>query len=762
MNRNNTHSTHLSGPARPMTPAPLNTDPRPSAPSLPDRLHREARAWQVATPDWHPIYRNRCRVQGRRLGLESTEPEAPSPHLRLRQDHEARLLARDTGVWIRGLTDPGALAQWRIDTLKQTIADIHTCAQAWGRLLTQLKLDGPASLGRAGKVIDLLCVRIADALDGCRSLPDTGGLQTRLQTMQEQALRDRQHAQAMEGFLRRVAPSDGRWEREPPTVAEVLLMMEGDPSDTDLVQARLADGQRPVDIVCQHTPVTLQDIEQTERDVATLLRQPHLRMALQELQLLLSPPRVPLQQIAAGQQQGLTAAETRAMHLAGVPINRHTAPDRLLALQLMQAEQLLMQPLGKGNVNTVSLVRWNNGAQSHTFTWRPEIPDADTDAMVECGLPSRPLGQPHARAPRLAGRQMLTGRLAGHLGMARHITVTQAQPAVLSGVYGTLNDYLPQLERVLLDRPQPVALPANLPAWLQGLPDGARAVLQPLAQRHGLYRLELTDAGLLAVAAHPQVGREPYPRELVRPLDHGSARVRCQFTVATWLHLLTAQVDGHPGNIAFVTGFDERGQPQPRLALFDNDLAFSQHLLHPEDACNNRRQQPPGPRVQADRSALHGTRFPGVIPHDLADALLQMNQADLIACGAADLLNAAEYRALRSRLGHVQAEIRRMQRVTPPCVLRSDADWHSPETTQRLGLADVDAQADAVAATVMQPPGKQVDTRLLREVESDGLLRLLAVYQTVALRHPQQAWFPVLFDPEAIVRDVQQAFERHT
>lgn len=760
MDRKNTAGGHLSGPGLPITPAPVRPGQCASTPSLPDRLHREARTWQVATPDWHPIYRNRCRVKGRRLGLENIEPEAPSPHLRVRQDHEARLLARDTGVWMRSLNDPGALAQWRIKALKQTIADIHTCAQAWGRLLTQLKLGGPASLVQVGKVIDLLCLRIADALDGCRSLPGTAGLQPRLQTMQAQALQDQQHVQAMDGFLRRVAPSDGRWEREPPTVAEVLLMMEVDPADTDLVQARLADGQRPVDIVCQHTPVTLQDIEQTERDVATLLRQPHLRMPLQELQLLLSPPRVPLEQIAAGQQQGLTAAETRAMHLAGVPINRHTAPDRVLALQLMQAEHLVLQPLGKGNVNTVSLVRWHNGTQSRTCTWRPEVPDADTDAMVECGLPSRPLDQLHARAPRLAGRQMLTGRLAGHLGMARHITVTQAQPAVLGGVYGTLNDYLPDLQRLLLDPPQPVALPADLPAWLQGLPDGAQAVLQPLAQRHGLYRLELTDAGLLAVAAHPQVGREPYPREMVQPLDHGSARVRCQFTVATWLHLLTAQVDGHPGNIAFVTGADEHGQPQPRLALFDNDLAFSQHLLHPEDACNNRRQQPPGPRVQADRSALHGTRYPGVIPHDLADALLQMNQADLIACGAADLLSAGEYRALRSRLGHIQAEIRRLQQETPPCVLRSDADWLTPQTTQRLGLADLDAQADAVATTVMQPPGKQVDTRLLREVESGGLMRLLAVYQTVALRHPQQAWFPVLFDPEAIVRDVQQARAR--
>ena len=46
-----------------------------------------------------------------------------------------------------------------------------------------------------------------------------------------------------------------------------------------------------------------------------------------------------------------------------------------------------------------------------------------------------------------------------------------------------------------------------------------------------------------------------------------------------WLHLLTAQVDWHAGNVAFVP--DPHDPGSERLVLFDNDLAFGHCMLHP-------------------------------------------------------------------------------------------------------------------------------------------------------------------------------------
>ena len=49
---------------------------------------------------------------------------------------------------------------------------------------------------------------------------------------------------------------------------------------------------------------------------------------------------------------------------------------------------------------------------------------------------------------------------------------------------------------------------------------------------------------------------------------------------------------------------------------------------------------------------------------------------------------------------------------------------------------------------------------LLRELESDSLLRALAVYQRVAQQHPEQQWFPVLFNPSAIQQAVRTAMQQ--
>lgn len=475
------------------------------------------------------------------------------------------------------------------------------------------------------------------------------------------------------------------------------------------------------------------------------------RLSPQDRATLLTPPAVPFAEIATGMRHGLSATELRAMWQARVPINSSTCPDPVLR-QLLHQTLPRREPMPQGATNAVEQVVMTTPQGPLALVWRPENPRAWAEAMTDCGIPDRPRGQ-HPPAPCLCNRQVLTGRLARHLGVTRHIGVVQARAAVLDGVYGTLNDHVAGLQGYLLAQPQRLRLPPDRVAQLKTLPDKGRRVLQDVASRHGLSGLTLTQQGVVAETALSDSRLTCFP--MARPLDLDNAALRRQFTAAAWLHLLTGEVDFHLGNIAFAPPADGDPSAGLRLTLFDNDLSFGHLLRHPEDAVNNQRQRTEGPRTRPERGRLLGHRFPQVIPADLADALLNLSHADLQACGAADLLNLQELGALKSRLGHIQVEIGLLKQQQPSGWLAREADWLSDATTRRLGLEQIDQQARDLTAT----QGRQ-DQRGAREIESFGLLRFLAVTQAVARLTPRQRNYPVLVDDMAIDRDLQEALSQ--
>lgn len=714
---------------------------RPTRHTPPDPL-----AWTPGRVSLDPDFPQARHMRVGPLRLELVEPVEPdlAPPLPLHELAGA-LVAHFNDC----LTDPGRvsiLSKLQVLELQTALPQLHEVTRHWVSWCNRARIDAEGAAAQAGKFLRLMHGLLQVVADQADALP---GFTSRIGDVQalEQAIRALQgQLRDMPGYIASVWPADGSWDRAPPTVAEVLLLMQAPRQDPTLVKARLADGQRPADIASQPSSVDLHDMERLCRELADQLRRADLALPLAEQQILLTPPPVPMASITLGIRCGLSATEIRAMFQAGVPIHPDTAPDAALRLRLAGLQPMAPQRLGQGQVNQLQLRSWTDGTHVQTWAWRPEVPDAFANAMVDCGIPCRTAQDPHRPGPNLTGRQVLTSRLAARLGLDRHITVVASHAAVVDGVYGSLNQYLPGLQMLVAAGPRPVPLADTERQWLEQHPDAPR-LLADVARWQGLSGLSHHPQGLLAHATVPQPGGSLFELPMMRPLPVGSPRLRRQMVAAVWLHLLTAQVDWHAGNVAFVP--DPHDPGSERLVLFDNDLAFGHCMLHPEDACNNQRHRPTGPRVQAPFSPLHGSRFPRVVPADLAGALLDLNTAGLLACGAAGCLNRLEYEALRSRLHHVQQEVRRLL-VDPHGLLHTDADWLSSETTARLGLDRLREQADAVADAVLVPPGRQVDTSLLRELESDSLLHALAVYQQVARQHPQQQWFPVVLDAAAI------------
>jgi len=714
--------------------------------------------WTPGRVSLHPDFpQARHARDGRvRLRLEQVEPAEPdlSPPLPL---HE--LAGALVAHFNECLIDPGRvgiLAKLPVLELQTALPQLHEVTRHWVSWCNRARINAGGAAAQADKILRLMASLVEVVADQGDALP---GFASRIGEVQAlaQAVRDHQTlVRDMPGYIASVWPSDGSWDRRPPTVAEVLLLMKTPGQDPTLVKARLADGQRPVDIAGQPSSVGLHEMEELCRQLAEQLQRADLALPLAEQQILLAPPPVPMASIARGVHCGLDAAQIRAMFLAGVPICPDTAPDAALRRRLACLQPMAPQRLGQGQVNRLQLRSWTDGSRVETWAWRPEVAGAFANAMIDCGIPCRTGQDLHRPGPNLTGRQVLTSRLAARLGLDRHITVVASHPAVVDGVYGSLNQYLPGLQMLVAAGPRPVPLADAERHWLEQHPDAPR-LLADVARWQGLSGLSLHPQGLLAHATVPQSGGSVVELPMMRPLPVGSPRLRHQMVAAVWLHLLTAQVDWHAGNVAFVQ--DPHNPGSERLVLFDNDLAFGHCMLHPEDACNNHRHRPSGPRVQAPFSPLHGSRFPRVIPAELAGALLELDTAGLLACGAAGCLNRLEYEALRSRLHHIQREVRQLQ-SDPHGVLQTDADWASPETTARMGLDRLQEQADAVASAVLVPPGQQVDTTLLRELESDSLLRALAVHQQVARQHPQQQWFPVLFDAPAIQRALRTAMQQ--
>ncbi len=678
--------------------------------------------------------------------IEPVEPELPPP----RPVHEvARAAHRHVQRCLQEV-GPQRL-QWSLaaNELVMSLGHAQEVANIWVNLCQRLTIDGPDALTKVLKVLGFLQERLATAVSLADAMPGFGPAVPDLQAALADTAVLLQQAMRMPDYIASVCPADGRWDREPPTVAQVLMMMQTPAQDPSVVRARLEEGQRPQDIACAPTPTTASALERLRRQLAQRLGNPDLALPLNELQILLDAPPVPVDIIEQGLRYGLNATDTRALFQAGVPVHAQTAPDAALRGQLRSLRPVAVQQAGQGMVNKVGLHGWTDGTRTWSYTWRPEHPDAQADAMADVGIPTRNATDWHLPGPNLTGRQVLTHRLAALLGLERHLWVTASHTAVIEGVYGSLNAYVPGLQKLLIQSPHGLPLPPDDLHWLRAWAD-APVLLAEIARWQGLTRLTLTPTGLQAEVCEPQPGGATVHLPMVRPLAVDRADLRRAMVAAVWFHLLTGQVDWNAGNLAFAADPDHPDAPT-RLVLFDNDLAFGRHLMHPEDACNNQRGQPPGPRVRPPWSVLHGTRMPAVVPADLAQSLMALTRRQLLACGAAGLIRLPEFNALASRLHHIQVRLRALQ---PHGWLHTDADWLSPETTSALGLDDLPAQAEVIAADVLGPG--RADTTRLREIESCSLMRALAVGQTVARRHPEQRWFPAILDEAAIRTAVQQ------
>ncbi len=747
------HGSSHPGPSRPS----LGTHLTPCfTPPVSDR-QLEHPNWQPARVQLHP---NRLHIrldvpkpptQRRRLErLEPVPPDLPPP----RPVHEiVQGLARHFDACVGRVGALRLSKHHSAAELRTALTYAREAAKSWVRLCNQLCIDHPDAMTSVQKVLNFLQARLEEVQHHAGALAGFKEARSDLQAAQQAIMALQDQASRMPAYTTSVWPADGSWDRQPPSVADVLMMMQAPAQDLSTVRARLEDGQRPMDIASTPSPVKLDDMQQLQGHLAQQLGKPDLGLPMTELQVLLAGPTLPIDAIAQGLLLGLSATETRALFEAGVPIHPHTAPDRQLRQQLQQLKPVPVQQVGQGMVNNVHLHRWTDGVQTWSYTWRPERPDAEADAMTDCGIPMRAATEWDRPGPNLTGRQVLTSLLAERLQLERHITVAKSWPAVIDSTYGSLNEFVPGLQKLLVHSPHDMALDNDDLQWLRSWAEGP-TLLADIARWQGLTRLELTATGLRAEKCVPQPGGATFHLPMVRPLDVKQPQVRCQMVVAVWFHLLTGQVDWNAGNVAFAP--DPTVPEQHRLVLFDNDLAFGRFLMHPEDACNPLRHQPDGPRVRPPRSALHGTRIPPVIPADLAESLLAVTARDLLDCGGAGLISLPEFTALHSRLRHLQARVREL-RQDPHGWLRTDGDWLTPETTRRLGLDDLPALADEVARTVLQPPGRRVDDTLLREIESSSLLRALAVAQEVARRHPQQDWFPTLLDETAIRSAVHQA-----
>lgn len=731
--------------------------PRVPEPPPPDRTPRPSH-WVPGTCVRHASLTNvrSGPVVRHRMGrIEPVAPDLPPPM----PMHE---IARSLVAHFNDcLTDPsrlGMLAQVQVQELRAALPLMHELSRHWLRWCNQARIgdDNPEVAATADKLLRAMTRQLAVVRDQSSALPGFATRMGELEALGRSIQEFRTLMRDMPDYVRSVRPSDGSWDRTPPTVAEVLLLMKGPRQDPKLVSARLEDGQRPGDIASQPSDVQQHQLELLRHQLAEQLGNADLALPLTELQILLAPPPVPLDCITLGLRHGLDATETRAMYQAGVPIHPDTVPDAALRQRLTRLRPMAPQRLGQGQVNVLELRSWTDGTQVETWAWRPEVPDAFANAMIDCGIARRDAQDWHLPGPHLTGRQVLTSRLARRLGLDRHLTVVASHTAVIDGVYGSLNQYLPGLQKLLTTGAQRIPLTDAERHWLGQHPDGPNLVAD-IARWQGLSGLVFAPEGLMASASVPQLGGTTVDLPMVLPLPIEQAGLRRQMVAAVWLHLLTGQVDWNAGNVAFVP--DPQDPEAGRLVLFDNDLAFGHAMLHPEDACNNQRSQATGPRVHAPASNLHGTRFPRVMPADLAASLLTLDQAGLLACGAAGHLNRLEHAALRSRLHHMQQQVRLLQ-TDPHGLLHTDADWLSAETTARLGLDHLQEQADAVASAVLVPPGQKVDASLLRELESDSLLRALAVYQRVAQQHPEQQWFPVLFNPSAIQQAVRTAMQQ--
>jgi len=708
--------------------------------------------WTPADFQPHPYRRHARKLPPQRMPLERVEPAMPdlAPPRPLNELTSA--LVRRFDDCIGQVGQASLLQRHDLTGLRQALSSAREVAGHWVRLCNGLNMGRPQAVDNAAKVLTCLRRLLDQARDCADALPGFGSAAPDLQAAM--AAVDQLLAQLhdLPAYLASVWPSDGSWDRQPPTLGQVLMLLQTT-TQAELVKARLEDGQAPLGIASDPSSASTRDVERLQQQLASALRNPDIALPLNEAVILLASPPVPVDTVERGLRCGLNATETRALFEAGVPIHPQTAPDPDLKRRLATMRPVPAQQVGKGQVNQVQLLSWATDDTTACFTWRPEHPDAKADAMGECDIPMRGSTQWHLPGPHLTGRQVLTHRLAELLPLdCNGVMVTPAWPAVIDGVYGSLNAYVPGLQKLLVNSPCGMPLEAEDLQWLRDWAD-TPALLADIARQQGLTRLALTDTGLCVEASLPQHGGSVFHRPLVRPLAADDPHVRRQMVTAVWLHQLTGQVDWNAGNLAFAA--DPAYPDRPLLVLFDNDLAFGRALMHPEDALNNQRQQAPGPRVRAPWSPLHGTRLPGVIPADLAEALLGLSDRQILACGAAGLITLPEFRALQSRLRHIQQHVRTLR--DQGGWLRTRADWLLAETTHRLGLDDLPGQAESVASATDQPPGVKIDADRLREIESGSLLRALAVGQAVARRHPAQDHFPVVLDTDAVVQAVRQA-----
>lgn len=712
--------------------------------------------WKPSGWQPHPHRLNTRKAPPQHIPLERVEPVLPDLPPPRPVNELTHAMVRHFDACIGKAGTANLLQRHGQTELQHALKAAREIAGNWVRLCNQQTMDRPRAVENAQKILKCLQGLLTEVREHADALDHFSDAMPDLQAAEEDVRRLQTQLEGLPDYLKSVWPSDGSWDRRPPTLGHVLMLMHTT-THAELVKARLEDGQAPLSIASEPSGASTRDVERLQKQLAHALRNPDFALPLSEAMVLLASPPVPVDAVLRGLRCGLNATETRALFEAGVPIHPQTAPDPELKRRLAAMRPVPTQQVGKGLVNQVHLLGWASDLESVCLTWRPERPGAFADAMDDCGIPTRGPLQWHLPGPNLTGRQVLTHRLAELLPLdANGVMVTQAWPAVMDGVYGSLNAYVPGLRKQLLDSPHDIALGSDDIHWLRQRAE-TPALLADIARQQGLTGLALTDTGLQAQASLPQSGGGLIKRHMVRPLHVDDPWVRRQMVAAVWFQLLTGQADWNTGNLAFVA--DAADPDRQLLVLFDNDLAFGRAVMHPEDLVNNARQQPPGPRVRAPRSALYGTRLPDVVPADLAEALLTLSDRMMLECGAAGLITLPEFRALQSRLHHIRARLKQLK-ADGHGWLHTQADWLTPETTQRLGLADLAAQIDTVAGCVLQPPGRTVDTSFLREIDSSSLLRSLAVAQEVARRHPQQDWFPVVLDTQAIAQALQDEMRR--
>lgn len=705
-----------------VTPRPLlrgsyrtsATAPRPEADHPLSRTSPTAPTWQMPRVQRDPYIAHALRPTPQRIesGLEAPAPSGSGTPLLEPLAYGLALLAGTPGM----ATVDG----------QDLVAEAQALACAWHRCLLQGRAHPGTDSAEASRLATQLAQVLQKLATRTAAPPSLQAQHLQITRLQLQLQQDRLHLRDLAGPPRSDPDAPSPPDPWPDGLGHALLHLrqaERSGPDPQAVNAAL---------------------EQLRADAG---------LGPADLALLTAPPAVPFLLIVRGLRQGLGAPVIRAMWRAGVPLLPHTVPHPALQAALdSHTEPLDRQPLPGGHTHAVERVVIPTPSGPQAFIWRPENPDASANVMVDCGIRSPSCGPWPAGAPRLCSRQMLAGELAHHLGIGRHVQVVRARPVVLDGVYGVLTDEVAGLQSLVLSQPQPVRLPAPMLERLRADPESGQALLTQIGQHHGLTALTLTRTGVVAEVVMNNRRRTPFP--LVRPVDTDDPAVRRAFTAAAWLHLLTGEVDFHLANIGQAPCGPDPDAPRSRLTLYDNDLSFGGLLRHPEDAVNNLRGQPPGPRTRPERGQMTGQRFPQVIPADLAHALCQLTHADLLACGAGDHLSLPELEALKSRLGHIQTEILRLSAQDPCAVLADDA-WLTPETTQRLGLVDIERQARSLAAEQRhETPGSSA-LPLTREIASFGLLRELAVTQALARRHPEQRWFPVLLDDRAIARDLE-------